>query len=78
MLFRSDVSGARDDVTDGYNGFVVSVGDTDSLVEKICFLNQNRGDLEHMGKLAHDTICKRQENNNQSVFWNRLLKKVWE
>lgn len=74
----TDVSGARDDVTDGYNGFVVLVGDTDSLVEKICFLNQNRGDLEHMGKLAHDTICKRQENNNQSVFWNRLLKKVWE
>ena len=74
----TDVSGARDDVTDGYNGFVVSVGDIDRLVEKICFLNQNRDELEHMGRRAHNTICKRQENNNQTVFWDGLLKKVWE
>lgn len=74
----TDVSGARDDVIDGYNGFVVSVGDTDSLVEKICFLYQNRDELEHMGKLAHDTICKRQENNNQAVFWDGLLREVWK
>ncbi len=73
----TDVSGARDDVTDGYNGFVVPVGDLDALVDRICFLYHNRDGLEQMGKRAHETIYKRQCEMEPTAFWNRLLDEVW-
>lgn len=72
----TDVSGARDDVTDGYNGFIVDVGDMDAIVDRICILYSNRRRLEQMGRHAHDTIYKRQENMDQALFWKNLLKAV--
>jgi len=74
----TDVSGARDDVTDGYNGYVVPVGDMDALADRICYLYHNRDELERMGKCAHDTIYEQQKDRNQTEFWDRLLKEVWE
>ncbi len=73
----TDVSGARDDVMDGYNGFVVPVGDLDALVDRICVLSYNREELEYIGKCAHKTIYERQQEMNQTAFWNRLLDEVW-
>ncbi len=74
----TDVSGARDDVTDGYNGFVVPVGDVDALADRICYLYHNRDELVRMGKCAHNTIYERQRNLDQTEFWNKLLKEVWK
>lgn len=69
----TDVSGVQDDVTDGYNGFIVDVGDVDAMVDRICSLYSNRCRLEQMGMHAHDAIYKRQENMDQAKFWNSLL-----
>lgn len=44
-----DVSGARDDIEDGENGFVVSIGDVKSMVDKIEWLYHNRHQLLNMG-----------------------------
>lgn len=74
----TDVSGARDDVKDGYNGFIVPVGDMDTLVNRIFFLYRNRNELERMGKYAHETIYKQQKEVSQISFWNKLLKEMWE
>lgn len=74
----TDVSGARDDVTDGYNGFVVPVGNLDALADRICYLYHNRSELERMGRCAHDTIYERQKDMNQAEFWDKLLKEVWK
>lgn len=73
----TDVSGARDDVTDGYNGYVVPIGDIGALADRISCLYNSRDELEKMGKRAHDTIYKRQIGSNQTKFWNDLLRKVW-
>ncbi|MDE6365128.1 MAG: glycosyltransferase [Lachnospiraceae bacterium] len=73
----TDVSGARDDVIDGCNGFVVPVGDLNRLVDRICYLDQNRDMLKCMGIRAHDTIYERQMHGNQAAFWDNLLKEVW-
>lgn len=73
----TDVSGARDDVTDGYNGYVVEVGDIDALADRIQELYLNRDKLEQMGKRAHSTIYERQKNMDQGIFWDDLIKKVW-
>lgn len=74
----TDVSGARDDVKDGYNGFIVPVGDMDTLVNRIFFLYHNRNELERMGKHAHETIYKQQKEVSQISFWDKLLKEMWE
>jgi glycosyltransferase involved in cell wall biosynthesis len=74
----TDVSGARDDVEDGYNGFIVNVGDIEAMAEKICYLYQNLDELERMGKHAHVTIYNRQKNMDQGLFWERLIKRVWQ
>lgn len=74
----TDVSGARDDVTDGSNGYIVAVGDIDTLADRICYLYHNREELERMGKQAHSTIYQRQKMINQTGLWTDLLRKVWE
>ena len=74
----TDVSGARDDVTDGYNGYVVDVGDIDALADRIQKLYLDRTKLKQMSIRAHDTICKRQKDMDQTVFWDDLIGKVWQ
>lgn len=74
----TDVSGARDDVKDGYNGYVVAVGDIDALADRIQELYLDRDKLEQMGRCAHNTIYERQKSMDQGVFWDDLIKKVWE
>lgn len=73
----TDVSGARDDVTDGYNGYVVPIGDIDAIAGRIEYLYNASEELEILGKRAHDTIYKRQISSNQTKFWDDLLRKVW-
>lgn len=70
----TDVSGARDDVIDGDNGFIVPVGDMDTFADRIYFLYHNRNELESMGKRAHEIIYKRQKTVNQISFWDMLLR----
>ena len=72
----TNVSGVEDDVTDGYNGYIVEPGDVDGLVEKICLLYHDRKMLAAMGKNAHDTIYQRQIHIDQTGFWERLLKEI--
>lgn len=74
----TDVSGARDDVTDGYNGFIVPVGDIEALADRIYYLYCNRNELEQLGKHAHEVIYERQKEMNQVIFWDKVFKKVWE
>lgn len=74
----TDVSGARDDVTDGYNGYIVDIGDIDAMADRICELYHNRDKLKQMGIRAHSTIYERQKNIDQAEFWDDLIKKVWQ
>ncbi len=69
----TDVSGARDDVIDGENGYVVDVGATDQIVEKICFLDKHRELLPVMGKKAYETIKQRTDSVNLEEFWKSIL-----
>lgn len=74
----TDVSGAKDDVTDGYNGYIVDVGDLDTMADRIEYLYHNRDKLYQMGQRAHDTIYERQKNFDQAQFWDDLIKEVWQ
>ncbi len=72
----TDVSGARDDVEDGYNGYVVPVGDIDSLVDRICYLYCHRELLKLMGERSHQRILKKNAEYDEDAMWDRILKKV--
>lgn len=74
----TDVSGARDDVVDGFNGYVVDVDDMNTLVDRIQELYVNRNKLTKMGICAHNTIYERQKNKDQAEIWDQLIKKVWQ
>lgn len=66
----TDVSGVRDDVTDGVNGFIVPVGEVDMIAEKICGLARDRKLLRKMGREAHSQIVK---NKKEAQSWMQVL-----
>lgn len=69
----TDTSGARDDVSDGNNGYVVPVGDVNAIVEKVEFLCKNRQLLNAMGANAHQHV---KTNNNENCIldlWKEVL-----
>lgn len=74
----TDVSGAEDDVRDGYNGFIVAVGDMETFADRISELYDNRSRLCQMGKNAHGTMYARQKDMEQGAFWDSLLREAWE
>lgn len=69
----TDVSGARDDIADGENGFVVEIGAVDQIVEKICFLHEHRELLPIMGRKAHETIRAKCDATDMEGFWKSML-----
>lgn len=71
----TDTSGAREDVEDGKNGFVVEIGDLDKMVERLCFLYTNRERLAEFGKRAHEAILKRNQSFDTQTLWEDILLK---
>jgi glycosyltransferase involved in cell wall biosynthesis len=56
-IIVTDVVGtAYDLVKDGENGFVVKVGDVDTIAEKIDYLNKNRAMAKAMGKKSWEIV----------------------
>ncbi|MCI8529337.1 MAG: glycosyltransferase family 4 protein [Lachnospiraceae bacterium] len=71
----TDTSGAREDVQDGYHGYIVPVGDIDSMTDRICHLYQNRDLLKVMGERSHQVILEQNTQNDMGVMWDYILKK---
>lgn len=69
----TDVSGARDDVNDGENGFVVAVGDIESMARHIKYLYDNRYVLSYMGKRASTDIREKCANVDIMKLWREIL-----
>ncbi len=69
----SDVSGVRDDVNDGWNGFVVPKGDYLKAADRIQFLSKNREKIAELGKRAHEEIAGKATEENYLSFWRNLL-----
>jgi len=62
-----DVSGSEDDVFNGFNGYVIEIGDLDSMVDAIKFLNSNRDILKCYGKRCIEIIQDRNKKENTLV-----------
>lgn len=70
----TDTSSARDDVKDGFNGYVVPVGDVDAIVDRIFYLYSHRELLELMGKRSHQVILKQNKENDLDKMWDEILR----
>lgn len=69
----TDVSGVRDDIQDEYNGFVVDCGNITQLVEKICYLYENREMVQRMGRRSYEKIKNRNKKNDKESLWENIL-----
>lgn len=71
----TDVSGAKDDVKDGINGFVVGIGQVEEIVKHIMYLSNDRVELAQMGMCAYQTVKKRSVHKKQ---FERLIEDLWQ
>ncbi len=71
----TDTSSARDDVADGYNGYIVPIGDVDGIVDRVCYLYHHRELLEMMGERARQTILRQNADNDLMGMWDQILKR---
>jgi glycosyltransferase involved in cell wall biosynthesis len=56
VICTNIVGTAHDLVDDGKNGFIVSVGDVESISKKIEFFNSNRDKLKHFSKNTFEKV----------------------
>lgn len=73
VTVATDVSGIRDDINDGVNGFIVPVGDMDTFVQKVEYMDKHRDMLAMMGQNAYKTILNRNRNFDKRRFWDGVL-----
>lgn len=71
----TDTSSAGDDIQDGYNGYILPVGDVDGFVDRICYLYHHREILQLMGERSHQIIVKQNAESDLDAMWNRILKR---
>lgn len=65
----TDVSGAREFITDGENGYICAVGDLSGVSDCIVELTQNRQKLEAYGKKSREIIAERCNPGRYVDFW---------
>lgn len=67
------VSGTREDITNGENGFLVDIGDYYTMAKRIGYLADNRNVLAILGKKAHDAVYPKSLMSEHLKFWIYIL-----
>lgn len=78
-ILCSDAGGTHEGVIDGITGFVLPAEDIDAFVEKIIYFNQNRSELERMGKAGRIFVEKNYSNEQiiarlEDIYQNTIRK----
>ncbi len=71
-----DTSGARDNVEDGYHGYILPIGDIHGMADKIEKLYQDRDLLEQMGKRSYLSIKEKKNQPDSIALWEQWLFKT--
>lgn len=67
------VSGTREDITDGENGYLVPLQDYATMSERIQYLTNNRELLPNLGKTAHDVVYPKSLMSEHMRFLEKIL-----
>lgn len=73
----TDVGGVKDVVKDGINGFLIPVGNSKSITEKVIILSKNKELCQKMGKEGSKSLDKFSVKENKKRFdeiYQKLLK----
>jgi len=67
-------TGAKEIVEDGFNGFLVSIGDYEALAEKIIYLLNNESEAKKMGEQGREKMIKMFSDNTEKIinFWKDI------
>lgn len=70
----TNTSGVKEDIENGINGYIVSLGDYQAAAERIEYLSKNRHQLRQMGELAHQVMYPKSQMETHLKFWESILK----
>src|SRR3989338_8761484 len=67
-------TGAKEIIQDGYNGFLVPIGDAQALAEKILYLLNNPEKAKEMGENGRKLVKERFSDNTEKIinFWQEI------
>jgi len=66
-------SGVKEDIENGFNGYIVKLGDYLELAEKISYLEKNRELISLYGNRAHIVIEQKSNMDIHMKFWHEVL-----
>ena len=69
----TETAGAREDITDGVNGFIIPLDDYCMAADRIEYLFQHRESLRKMGMLAHDAVYPKSSMESHLEFWEKII-----
>lgn len=69
-------SGTEDDIKDGYNGYIVEIGDTEGIIQRIISLCDNPKMMQQMSKNASETIRRKNNPQGEIDFWKDIFGNV--
>lgn len=67
-------SGTREDICDGWNGYLVDIGDYEKIADRVGYLAEHRELLQEFGQKAHDAVYPKCQKEIHTEFWERLLR----
>lgn len=72
----TDTSGIREDIKDGFNGYIVPIGSYKSIAEKIDYLSNNRRLLPLYGDRAHEIMNQKSSMKVHMEFWDKVFQEM--
>lgn len=73
VLVVTEVSGVKEDITNGENGYYVPVGDYQAAADRIEYLYKHRSKLRQLGEKAHADIYPKSCKEMHIDFWLKIL-----
>ena len=69
-------TGAQEIIQDGYNGFLVPIGDANALAEKILYLLDNPDQSKAIGENGRKLVHKKFSNNTEKIinYWREIVR----
>lgn len=68
-------TGAKEIIQDGYNGFLVPIGDAGKMAEKILYLLNNPAKAKEMGENGRKLVKEKYSQNTEKIikFWQDII-----
>lgn len=77
-VISTNVGGINQLIKDGYNGWLIQVGDSDALAEKIIYLMENRQEIKTMGENLFESVRKNFSSKNMAEEHYKIYKQILE